>query len=180
MDVIAASAPELFNMSSFLEKPFAVNHFDAFRLILQKAEKVVFLADNAGEVFFDRVLIDGLLAEKGDLRIDYFIKGFPFLNDALHEDTALAFIDRVATIRTVPLIKPIVMKQEYLDRMYAGFLDAARTADLVVVKGQANYELLMSLLKGAFYLFVHKCPVIAQREGANVGDAVFGRKQTLL
>jgi uncharacterized protein with ATP-grasp and redox domains len=176
MDVIAASAPELFNMSSFLEKPFAVNHFDAFRLILHRAEKVVFLADNAGEVFFDRVLIDRLLAEKGDLRIDYFIKGFPFLNDALHEDAVLALIDQVAAIRTVPLIKPIVMNQEYLHRMYAGFLDAARSADLVVVKGQANYELFMSVLKGAFYLFVHKCPVIARKEGADMGDAVFCRK----
>lgn len=107
---------------------------------------------------------------------DYFVKGFPFLNDAQYEDAFLAQIDRVATIRTVELIKPILLDPEYLYGMYADFLDAAQKADLIVIKGQANYELFMSLLRGAFYLFVHKCPVIAQKEGAAIRDVVLFRK----
>ena len=113
------------------------------------------------------------LLKEGTFASTILSRAFLFLNDARHEDAVLALIDQVATIRTVPLIKPIVMNQEYLHRMYVEFVDAAQTADLVVVKGQANYELFTSLLKGAFYLFVHKCPVIAQREGAKIGDAVF-------
>jgi uncharacterized protein with ATP-grasp and redox domains len=176
MDVIPGTPPDLVNGYGFPEISFAVNHFDEFRSILQRTEKMVYLADNAGEVFFDRILIERILIEKMNISIDYFVKGFPFLNDAQYEDIVPTLIDRVATIRTIPLIKPIVMNQEYLFEMYSEFLDAAQKADLIVVKGQANYELFESLIKGAFYLFVHKCPVIAQRERANIGNAVFIKK----
>jgi uncharacterized protein with ATP-grasp and redox domains len=172
MDVINSTSPDLPDIAEGLfEKPFAVNHFNEFRSAFQKARKMVYLADNAGEVFFDRILI-----QKMNIPTDYFVKGFPFINDAQYEDAVLAQIDQVATIRTVELIKPILLDPEYLYGMYTDFLDATRKADIVVIKGQANYELLMPLLKGAFYLFLHKCPVIAQKEGANIGDAVFFRK----
>jgi uncharacterized protein with ATP-grasp and redox domains len=85
-------------------------------------------------------------------------------------------IDQVATVRTIPFNKGIVAEQGYnsLD-MYGEFLSAARKADLVVAKGQANYSLLASLRLGAFYLFVHKCPVITRAEKANMGEAVLMR-----
>jgi uncharacterized protein with ATP-grasp and redox domains len=172
MDVINSTSPDLPDIAEGLfEKPFAVNHFNEFRSALQKARKMVYLADNAGEVFFDRILI-----QKMNIPTDYFVKGFPFVNDAQYEDAVLAQIDQVATIRTVELIKPILLNPEYMYGMYADFLDATQKADLIVIKGQANYELFMSLLKGAFYLFVHKCPVIAQKEGAAIGDTVLFRK----
>jgi len=172
MDAIHSVSSNLADFDgSFFETPLAVDHFNEFRSALRKARKMVYLADNAGEVFFDHILI-----QKVNIPTDYFVKGFPFANDALYEDAVLALIDQVATIRTVELIKPILLDPEYLYGMYTDFLDATQKADLIVIKGQANYELFMSLLKGAFYLFVHKCPVIAQKEGANIGNAVFFRK----
>jgi damage-control phosphatase, subfamily I len=172
MDVIGGPSPEFAdNAESLFEKPFAVDHFNEFRSVLEKAHKMVCLADNAGEVFFDRIFI-----QKVNIPTDYFVKGFPFLNDAEYEDAVLAQIDQVARIKTVPLLRPVRMDQKYVHEMYSDFLDAAQKADLIVIKGQANYELFMPLIKGVFYLFVHKCPVIAQTEGANIGDAVFIRK----
>jgi uncharacterized protein with ATP-grasp and redox domains len=170
MDAITNTSLDLTDMALF-EKPFAVSHFNEFRSILQKARKMVYLADNAGEVFFDRILI-----QKMNIPTDYFVKGFPFMNDAQYEDAVLARIDQVATVKTIPLLKPVAADQQYLLALYAEFLDAAGQADLAVIKGQANYELFMSLLRGAFYLFVHKCPVIAQKEGAAIGDVVLFRK----
>lgn len=172
MDAINSTSSELPDVADwFLKKPFGVNHFNEFRSVLKKARKMVYLADNAGEVFFDRILI-----QKVNIPTDYFVKGFPFLNDAQYEDAFLAQIDRVATIKTIELIKPILLDPEYLCGMYADFLDAAQKADLIVIKGQANYELFRLLLRDAFYLFVHKCSVIAQEEGAAIGDVVLFRK----
>jgi uncharacterized protein with ATP-grasp and redox domains len=176
MDVMAGATPESFNIKSFLETPFAVNDFDQFRSTLQTAGSVVYLADNAGEVFFDRILIDRIRIEKGDIPIEYFIKGFPFQSDAQYEDVLPAMIDQVATIRTVPFNKRIVVDQGYYSlSMYEEFFIAARKADLVVAKGQANYNLLAPLQLRAFCLFVHKCSVIARAEGANMGEAVLQR-----
>ena len=176
MDVIAGDSPEEVNTSSLLETPLAIDFFDEFQSVLQGAEKIVYLADNAGEVFFDRILVDRIREERGDIPIDYFIKGYPFLNDALHEDIVPSFIHQVASIKVIPLIKPVVMNQSYILSMYEEFLNAARNAELVIVKGQANYELFVPLHIEAFYLFVHKCPVIAQAEGADIGQAVFLKK----
>jgi hypothetical protein len=170
MDAVTNTSLDLTDMALF-EKPFAVSHFNEFRSVLQKTRKMVYLGDNAGEVFFDRILI-----QKMNIPTDYFVKGFPFMNDAQYEDAVLAMIDQVATVKTIPLLKPVATDQQYLLALYANFLDATQQTDLVVIKGQANYELFMPLIKGAFYLFVHKCPVIAQTEGASIGDAVFIRK----
>jgi uncharacterized protein with ATP-grasp and redox domains len=175
-DLHAGVSPALHNICNLLHKPLAVNHFEKFKSSLEKAQKVVYLADNAGEVFFDRILIKHILSEKKDISIEYFIKGFPFLNDAQYEDVIPARIEDLATIRVIPLVKPIIIDQEYAKSTYAAFLDAAQKADLIIVKGQANYELLESWLKEAFYLFVHKCPVIARRDSANIGDAVLLKK----
>jgi uncharacterized protein with ATP-grasp and redox domains len=142
----------------------------------KKLGRSFFLGDNAGEVFFDRILVDRIRAERGDMPIDYFIKGYPFLNDAQYEDVTPALMHEVADIKVIPLVKPIVMDQGYIVSMYKEFLSAARNAELVVIKGQANYELFIPLQLKAFYLFVHKCPVIAQAEGANIGEAVFCKK----
>jgi uncharacterized protein with ATP-grasp and redox domains len=176
MDVIADNGPESVDISNILETPMAIDSFDEFRSSLQSAEKIVILSDNAGEVFFDRILIDRILIERAGIPIDYFIKGYPFLSDAQYEDVVPTSIHEVGNIRVIPLIKPITMDQEYVYKMYAEFLDAARKNSLVVVKGQANYELFAPLQIGAFYLFVHKCPVIAKAEGANIGEAVLLRR----
>ena len=172
MDAIHSVSSNLADFEGhFFEAPAAVDHFDEFLSILTKAHQAVYLADNAGEVFFDRILI-----QKMNIPTDYFVKDFPFANDAQYEDALLAGIDHVATIKKIPLLKPVVTDQQYLLALYAAFLNATREADLIVIKGQANYELFMSLLRGAFYLFVHKCPVIAEKEGATIGDVVLFRK----
>jgi damage-control phosphatase, subfamily I len=177
MDVMARAVTEFGNIKSFLDTPFAVNHFEQFRSALQKAGSVVYLADNAGEVFFDRILIERIRVEKGDIPIEYYVKGFPFQSDAQYEDVAPAMIDEVATIRIVPLNKRVFTKEGYHSlSMYEGFLSRARKADLVVAKGQANHDLFAPLQLGAFYLFVHKCPVIALAERANIGEAAFLRR----
>ena len=176
LDVIAGNSPELVDAGSLLRTPLAIDSFDEFQSALQGAEKIVYLADNAGEVFFDRILIDRIREERGDIPIYYFIKGYPFLSDAQYEDIVPALIHQVANINVVKLIKPVVMNQSYILSMYEEFLSAVRKTNLVVVKGQANYELFAPLRIDAFYLFVHKCPVIAQAEGANTGQAVFFKK----
>ena len=85
-------------------------------------------------------------------------------------------MEEIATVKTIPLVGPVELDQGYIDRLFEGFVETARQADLVVAKGQANFELLPSMQKGAFYLFMHKCPVIAEKEGAQLGEGAICRK----
>jgi uncharacterized protein with ATP-grasp and redox domains len=175
MDVIAFTASEPLSIDSFLKMLFAVNHFDGFRSTLCSAESVTYLADNAGEVFFDKILIDQIRLQKGDIPIEYFVKDFPFMCDAKYEDAVAAKIGQVATVRAIPFNRQNDMDLGFGLNVHEEFFNIIRQADLVIAKGQANYQLLMSLGINAFCLFVHKCPVIARAEEANIGDAVIVR-----
>jgi uncharacterized protein with ATP-grasp and redox domains len=176
LDVVADGIQDMVRESTFTNLRFAVNDFDQLRAALPHAKKIVYITDNAGEVFLDRLFIEGMLAEKKDAEVDYFIKGFPFLSDALYEDIVDAHMEEIATVKTIPLIEPIEMSRGYIDKLFEGFVEVARQADLVVAKGQANFELLPSMDVSGFYLFMHKCPVIAEKEGAQLGEGAICKR----
>jgi hypothetical protein len=176
LDVVSDRTQDLVHEGTFRDLRFAVNDFDQLRSVLPRAKKIVYITDNAGEVFLDRLFIEGMLAERKDAEVDYFIKGFPFLSDAQYEDIVDAHMEEIATVKTISLAGPVELDRGYIDRLFEGFVETAKQADLVVAKGQANFELLPSMQEGAFYLFMHKCPVIAEEEGAQIGEGAICRK----
>jgi uncharacterized protein with ATP-grasp and redox domains len=121
-----------------LIQPFAIDAYTAFRDGLSQAEGVLYLADNAGETVFDRVLIETM-----DKPVTYVVKGGPIINDATREDAC---------------------SQEFR-RLLA-------EADLIVAKGQANYETLSETDAPIFFLLQAKCPVIARSLGVPVKSIV--------
>jgi hypothetical protein len=76
-----------------LAQPFAIDDGMAFREALARADRALYLADNAGETVFDRVLIEWL-----DVPVTYVVKGGPILNDATVEDALAAGLDQVAEV----------------------------------------------------------------------------------
>jgi len=130
---------------------------------LQSADHVLFLADNAGETVFDRVLIEQL-----QIPVVYVVKGAPTLNDATIEDAFAAGIDAVAGIVNNGTDAPGTI----LSMCSPEFIDIFQAAPLIVAKGQANYESLSSTDSKVFCLLQIKCPVIAKDIGAPVGGIV--------
>jgi len=76
-----------------LAQPFAIDDGAAFRQVLSRAGQVLYLADNAGETVFDRLLIETL-----DVPVIYAVKGGPILNDATRKDALAAGVGHVAEI----------------------------------------------------------------------------------
>jgi len=146
-----------------LAQPFAIDDGTAFREALARADKVLYLADNAGETVFDRVLI-----ETFDVPVLYAVKGGPTLNDATREDALAAGVDRVAEIVSTGLDAPGTI----LDRCSEGFRKVYEGAGLVIAKGQANYETLSEEGPRVFFLLQTKCPVIARDVGVPVRSIV--------
>ena len=130
---------------------------------LSSAGRVLYLADNAGETVFDRLLIETL-----DVPVTYAVKGGPVLNDATREDALAAGVDRVAEIVDTGSDAPGTILDwcsEEFRRLYEG-------AELVVAKGQANYETLSEEGSEVFFLLQAKCPIIARDVGVPVGSIV--------
>jgi uncharacterized protein with ATP-grasp and redox domains len=114
-----------------LAQPFAVDDRVAFREALSRAGQVLYLADNAGETVFDLALIGTL-----DVPVVYAVKGGPILNDATREDALVAGVDQVAEIVSTGSDAPGTI----LGRCSEEFRHLYDDAELVIAKGQANYE----------------------------------------
>jgi len=146
-----------------LAQPFAVDNGAAFREALSEAGRVLYLADNAGETVFDRLLIETL-----DVPVIYAVKGGPTLNDATREDALAAGVDRVAEVVSTGSDAPGTI----LHRCSEEFRQLYDKAELIIAKGQANYETLSEEGARVFFLLQVTCPVIARDVGVPVGSIV--------
>ena len=140
---------------------------DALFRAADKAHSILYLADNAGEIVFDRVLIEALPAEK----ITVFVRGAPVLNDATMEDAVAAGLPETAPVFDNGSDAPGTILKDCSEEFRKWF----ERADLIIAKGQGNYETLSETTKPVFFLFVVKCPIIAARIGEPVRTLVVTR-----
>lgn len=131
------------------------------------ARSILYLADNAGEIVFDRLLLEALPAGK----ITVAVRGGPVLNDATLEDAETAGIPAVAPVISNGSDAPGTLIGECSEPFRRCF----DRADLIIAKGQGNYETLAGTDKNIFFLLAVKCPLIAVEVGASVGALVVKR-----
>jgi damage-control phosphatase, subfamily I len=128
------------------------------------ARRILFLADNAGEIVFDRPLIEALPTEK----ITVAVRGAPVLNDATMEDAQVAGLTGLTPIITNGSDAPGTI----LEDCSAEFRRVYEDSDLIIAKGQGNYESLAATTKHIFFLLRVKCPLVAAQVGAKAGDMI--------
>jgi uncharacterized protein with ATP-grasp and redox domains len=143
-------------------------HYSEFKQALKKAENILYLADNAGETVFDRVLIEEMKILYPEKIIYYAVKKKPIINDALREDAEECKIHRIAQVISNGTDAPGTI----LSLCSKEFKEICRRSDMIISKGQGNYESLSSAEEPIFFLFMVKCPVVARDTGCKIGDAV--------
>lgn len=139
-------------------KDLVVDNIDEAYELAKKANSVLFLADNAGEIVFDTLLVEQL--KNMGLKVTYVVKGGPVLNDALLEDVDSSgmrqLADKLETTGTdaVGLLKKEVSPE---------FMQTYEAAELVFAKGMGYAETLTEykLSKPHFLLFRTKCNPVA-------------------
>jgi len=149
-----------------MEEPF-VAQWDAFRRSLQDARTILYLADNAGEIAFDRLLIEQI----GPSRVTVAVRGGPVLNDATLSDARSVGLHKIAEVVENGSDAPGTL----LDNCYPEFRKRFEAADMVIAKGQGNFESLAGRGHGVFFLFKVKCPVVASQVGQPVGTHILGQ-----
>ncbi|MBN1113842.1 MAG: DUF89 family protein [Oligoflexia bacterium] len=130
---------------------------------IKKASSILFIGDNTGETVFDRLFIEEF---PGSAPVCYAVKQSPVINDATEEDALKAGLDKVAKIINNGTDAPgTVLRQcskEFLGHFYG--------SEIVIAKGQANFETLTGADREVFLLTQVKCRVIAEHYNFNVGD----------
>jgi damage-control phosphatase, subfamily I len=132
-----------------------------FRRAVSRAEEILYLADNTGEIVFDRLLIEQL----GKRRITIAVRGAAILNDATLADARIAGLDGIAEVIDNGSGAPGTILAECGTR----FRERFERADIIIAKGQGNFETLAGEPGNIFFLLKVKCPVVAAHTGCEVG-----------
>jgi len=153
-------------IGQIMQKKIEKWNIEILREKLKNNSKLLIIGDNAGETVFDRVLIEFLTEEFSEIEITYSVRGSPVINDATREDAIHAGIDKLATIIDTGSDAPGVI----LDDVSISFLDNFNSTDIVLSKGQGNYESLSNARRDIFFLLRIKCPVVALNSDIPQGE----------
>lgn len=151
--------------------PLAVNNYDEFWSSLNDCQHLLYLGDNNGEIVFDRLLMEEIQRIK-KLDICFVVRDRPVINDVTIDDALAVGMDRVARIVSNGSDAPATI----LSECSAELLELYRSADLIIAKGQGNYESLEGKAGKVFFLLRAKCPLVARSLGVSVGDCVLKRQ----
>jgi len=159
--------------SEINEENKLIFNYPEFKNRLEKSKSILYLADNAGEVVFDRLLIEELTNIYQDVKIIYAVKEKPIINDALAKDACQCGIDKIVEV----ISSGSDAAGTVLSLCSVEFLEIFTKADMVISKGQGNFEALSGEKRSMFFLFKIKCPIIANEINGTVGDIVLFYKK---
>jgi len=158
------------DVARITDNPITLDHYEAFAKRLGQCRRLLYVCDNAGEIALDCLLIEQL---KPHCEVIASVKSGPIINDATMEDArAVGLTGLVRVIETGS--DYIGVEWEYTS---AEFREAFASADLILAKGQGNFETLNERLEEIFFLLKAKCTEVAAEIGVEYGDTVFLRSR---
>ncbi|MBQ7994344.1 MAG: DUF89 family protein [Solobacterium sp.] len=154
-DNVSASENDLKTYSQFLSD-------------LDQAETFCLIADNCGEIVLDRMMCDEIAKRFPHLQINVMVRGAEVLNDAMAEDALNAGFEKEQIVSNgngaSGTVKKLLSKEA---------LDLLETADVILAKGQGNYETMSGMKRRLYYSFLCKCPLFIERFHARRLEGMF-------
>ncbi len=136
------------------QQQFAIDHYFPLRDKLVDSRRILFLADNCGEIVFDKLLIQQLLAMGLDVTVA--VRGMSIINDATQEDAEYCGIDKICRV----ISNGADIPGTSLAQCTAEFRDFFVDADCILSKGMGNFECLSEVDAPIFFLFTVKCSTV--------------------
>ena len=147
-----------------LTKEFGINDYPALLNDLKGAKNITYLGDNTGEIVFDKLLLETIISRYEIEDINFVVKAMPSLNDSTMEDALYVGMDSIPKIRFTEV-------GPGFERNSEEFLRILKDSDIVISKGQGNYEAL-SEVEDIYFMLIAKCVVITRYIGVDIGDAI--------
>jgi uncharacterized protein with ATP-grasp and redox domains len=166
-NIIDLGVGKEFNIRDDVEKTlhqkFAICDYELFKQELKKAKTILYIGDNSGEAVFDKILIEEL-----GKPVTFVVREIPIINDITIKEAKLIGIDKIAKVISSGTTAPGTI----LDMCNDDFLQFFVNADMIISKGQGNYEGLSGTDVPIFFILKAKCSVIADNIGVQENDIV--------
>ena len=157
-----------------ISRGFSWDDYDLFCKKVVKSKSLLYLGDNTGEIVWDKILIEELL-DNFDLEITYAVRGFPIFNDVTLIDAKFVGMTELVMVISNGSEAPGTLLNGCSDE----FLKVFKKSDLILAKGQGNYESLSREDRPIFFLLNVKCHVIAQEIHCDIGDIILKSQSDL-
>jgi uncharacterized protein with ATP-grasp and redox domains len=141
--------------------------YQRFGESINNSYRIMYIGDNTGEIVFDRLLIEQLHKAR-ELDVVFVVRERPVINDVTRDDALDVGMDKVARIISSGSDAPAAILSQCSREMVELF----HSADMIIAKGQGNYEALDEETGNIFFLLRAKCSIIADQFGVEIGDAV--------
>ncbi len=163
------------DIKNFTPDKLAINDYKMFKQSLLDTTHLLILLDNAGEIVFDKLLVETMLNTFPELEIICSVRSAPIINDALLDDAILVGLtDLVQVIEAsgTPGIDIPTATEEFKKHFFL-------KDGVILSKGQGNFESLYGMEipdKEVYYLLKAKCSLMERLFSVKEGDIIFKRK----
>lgn len=147
-----------------LSEPLAIDHSEKLKEDIARANSVLYIGDNAGEIVMDKLLLETIAHPN----VYFAVRESAVLNDATKEDAEFVKMQNVAKVITTGDNAPGIIIRDVSD----DFMKVYQNADVIISKGQGNFEGLSQEKKNIYFLLIAKCNIIANHLGISKGQAV--------
>lgn len=171
LDLMVADSAETFEnlIKDRVDAPLPVEIYSAFEQQLRASKHLVYFGDNAGEVVFDKLLIETMI-ELYSPEIVFVVRSVPTLNDATLRDARSIGLDKIAQVVANGIDGPL--PGTILNRSSNEVNDLVRRSDLIISKGGGNFDTLDEerehLQKKISFLLLSKCEPYYRHFGVDI------------
>lgn len=154
-----------------IEEDLAIDEIFEIYQFLKPNMKILYLTDNAGEILFDKFLVEELL--NLGMKVIVAVKGAPALNDAMMEDAIMVGLDQIVGVKLITTETDHV--GVIMDEITSRFKKIIEDSDLIIAKGMGYFECLFEeqlINKPIAHLFRTKCLTVAEAIDIPLGKSV--------
>jgi uncharacterized protein with ATP-grasp and redox domains len=172
IDYGAHTVPE--DIESFIDEklktPLAIDHTSKLEKAITKAKSIVYLGDNAGEIVFDKLFIQLI----NHPNVTFAVRAEPIINDVTVDDAEQVGLSQYCKVISNGFDAPSTL----LEFCSSEFVEVFNKADLIISKGQGNFEGLIDVnKKQLFFLLMAKCDTIADLLKVKKGSMVIRQQK---
>lgn len=165
-----------------LAKELRLNHYPALQHAFKSSNHILYLVDNAGEIVFDKLVIETMLSLAPEKNIVVAVKDGPIINDALLADAEECGLNEICQV----ISNGVSCPGTPIELCSPEFLEQFNQAELIISKGQGNFETLSQVAGPIFFLLTIKCGLVGRHlqelmgQDIAMGDMVLCQREKQL
>lgn len=158
------------------EKELDEKEYAYFKEDLENAKQLLYICDNCGEVVLDKFLLEVITSKYPHLKVKVMVRGGEVINDASRIDATEIHLDEVCEV----VDSGIAMCGCDIDHISEEALSYVKNSDVIIAKGQANFETLFGNNLPVYYLLLCKCDMFVARFAMEKFAPVFMKEERIV